>query len=91
MLVAVVTDDDGFEGVDLIDHAVELGRMIPRHDDHSTRGVVEHVQVRLALVARVKRHTHHVCHRGTEEEVGRLDAVVFEHPDPITRHKPGCD
>jgi len=47
--------------------------------------VLKHVTVCLAAIPRVQRHANQVGGSSTTEEVDRLERVVLEDTDPVTR------
>ena len=85
VFIACIAHPHLFEIGQVIGNAGDLRGVVLAHHQQPAPGVAEHVQMRLAPVARIQRHAHQVGGRGTAEEVRRLDRVVFEYADPVSR------
>ena len=67
----------------LVLNALDLGQVIGADHQGPAVGVAQHVQMRLAAIARIERHPHQVGGGSAGKQIGRLDRIVFQHADAV--------
>jgi hypothetical protein len=89
-LVPRVVHQDMREVGQLAADGVDLGCVFFRNHDGPAAGMRQHMDVALAGIARIERHTHQIGDGCPQKKNGGFQRVVLDHADAVLGIEPQC-